>query len=202
MSLFCSCIVVGGCTADDDLTRLDLDVFRDNKTGKLVFVGKPTKITDGDTIVLADFVKIRMNGMDAPESKQTCTDENGDEYNCGHAATEHLKQIIGTDKVRCKMHKYDRYGRYLMTCYKPDGTDIHAQMVHDGYAVVSTYDPETYLDAEQYAINNALGIHKGRFRHPHCFRHQKKQDWTVKNLCDYNRYYIGWDSMNMEPSAD
>ena len=181
--------------ANIDWTRLDLAIYKNNKTRKKMFEGKPTKITDGDTIILADIIKVRMEGMDAPESKQTCINDKGKEYACGKLATEHLQKIIGTKKVRCEMHSYDRYGRYLMTCYKMDGTDIHAQMIKDGYAVVSTYGPETYLAQEKYAIQNKLGFHNGKLRHPHCFRHQKKQDWTVKGLCENNKYYFGWSEI-------
>lgn len=196
------CIIAGNCKADDELTRLDLDIFKDNKTGEMVFVGKPTKITDGDTIILANIIKIRMDGIDAPETKQKCLDDTGNEYDCGKLATEHLKQIIGDDRVYCKMHKYDRFGRYIMTCYKSDNTDIHAQMIKDGHAVVSTYGPETYLEQENYARQNGLGIWQGKIRHPHCFRHQKKQDWTVNNLCDNGKYYVGWENINTNPVTD
>jgi len=184
--------------ANVDWTRLDLAIYKNNKTRKKIFEGRPTKISDGDTIVLAEIIKIRMEGIDAPESKQTCINDKGVEYSCGKLATEHLHKIIGKGKVRCEMHSYDRYGRYLMTCYKMDGTDIHAQMIKDGYAVVSTYGPETYLAQEKYAIQNKLGFHKGKFRHPHCFRHQKKQDWTVKGLCEGNKYYPGWEKLGIK----
>ena len=194
---FVSAVSAGCATANAKLVQLDLKVFKNTDTNELVFEGKPTKITDGDTITLAEIIKIRMNGIDAPESKQRCLDENDKEYNCGALATEHLKQIIDKDKVRCTMHKYDRYGRFIMTCRKPNGEDIHAQMVRDGYAVISTYDPELYLAEEQYARENKRGIWRGKFRHPHCFRHQKKQDWTVPNLCENNKYYP--DSPAIQP---
>lgn len=188
------CLCVGACSPDDngDLSRLDLDVFHDNKTGGLYVVGRPSKITDGDTIVLANIIKIRMNGIDAPEHNQTRIDENGSEYPCGQHATEHLKQIIGTDRVQCRMHKYDRYGRCLMTCYKSDGTDINARMVRDGYAFVSTYNPDIYLMHETYARENNQGLWRGRMRHPHCVRHQTRTDKKTKTLCPQNKYYTGW----------
>lgn len=202
LSLLFICVVAGSCKADDELIRLDLEIFKENKTGKLVFVGKPTKITDGDTIVLANIIKIRMDGIDAPETKQKCLDDAGKEYDCGKKATEHLKQIIGGDRLHCKLHKYDRFGRYIMTCYKSDNTNIHAQMIKDGYAVVSTYGAEKYLEQEMYARQNGLGVWKGKIRHPHCFRHQKKKDWSVKNLCDNGKYYVGWKSMKAKSSVD
>lgn len=109
-------------------------------------------------------------------------------------ATRHLRNIIGSEPVKCRMHKMDRYGRYLMTCHKPDGTDIHAQMVRYGYATVSTFDPDKYLSAENDARENNRGLWRGLFRHPYCFRHQKRQDWTIRAMCDNEKYYMGWDT--------
>ena len=190
LSIMCMGLCICGCS-DTNLSRIDLQIFQDKKTGAIIFAGRPTKITDGDTIVLANSIKIRMAGIDAPESRQQCADEKGNEYACGDAATRHLMQIIGDGRVQCALHGSDRYGRYLMTCYKPDGTDIHAQMVRDGYAVVSTYDPDIYLGAENEARENKRGIWRGTFHHPHCYRHRKKQNWTVRGLCDGD--YTGWD---------
>ena len=57
-------------------------------------IGK-AKITDGDTIVIDD-IRIRFTGSDAPESyffgkTQTCIDGEGQEWECGKAATQKLK---------------------------------------------------------------------------------------------------------------
>lgn len=194
LSIICMGMCICSCSeTDTNLSRMDLQILQDKKTGAITFIGRPTKITDGDTIVMAKSIKIRMAGIDAPESKQRCTDENGIEYACGEMATEHLRNIIGNEPVKCTMHKNDRYGRFLMTCYKPDGADIHAQMVRDGYAVVSTYEPDAYLTEENNARENKRGIWRGMFRHPHCYRHSKKQNWSVPGLCDDNKYYRGWD---------
>ncbi|MBD5388829.1 thermonuclease family protein [bacterium] len=188
------CVGLGACSeSDTDLSRMDLKIFQDNKTGAMIFSGRPTKITDGDTIVLAGVLKIRMAGIDAPESRQRCVDENGVEYACGKMATQHLRQIIGAARVQCRLHGNDRYGRYIMTCHKPDGTDIHEQMVRDGYAVVSTYGPDTYLAAETAARDNKRGLWRGAFGHPYCFRHQKTSGDMFRVLCADNKYYRGWD---------
>ena len=48
------------------------------------------KIIDGDTIIL-NAEKIRFYGIDTPEVKQKCTDNNGQSYSCGIQATLELK---------------------------------------------------------------------------------------------------------------
>ena len=69
-------------------------------------------IVDGDTIWISD-TKIRLWGIDAPETKQTCTRE-GKPWRCGQAATETLRQFIGTSTVTCEDHGKDRYGRLII----------------------------------------------------------------------------------------
>ena len=83
-------------------------------------IGK-AKITDGDTIVI-EGIKIRFTGSDAPESyffgkTQTCLDASGEEWECGKAATEKLRQLINNQIVRCSDEGKDRYGRTLGICY-------------------------------------------------------------------------------------
>ena len=77
-------------------------------------VGK-AKITDGDTIVIND-VRIRFTGSDAPESyffgkTQTCLDAEGQEWECGKAATVKLKELVNNQEVRCSDEGKDRYGK-------------------------------------------------------------------------------------------
>jgi len=59
-------------------------------------VGKP-RIIDGDTIVIAD-KRIRLHGIDAPESKQTCQTKKGKNWNCGAAATRALAAMLDSFK--------------------------------------------------------------------------------------------------------
>lgn len=45
-------------------------------------LGGVPKIVDGDTLEVAG-TRVRFYGVDAPESKQLCTDKGGKEYTCG-----------------------------------------------------------------------------------------------------------------------
>ena len=55
-------------------------------------------ITDGDTIKIIN-KRIRLHGIDAPESKQLCK-KNSKEYRCGIIATEALVKKINKNQVR------------------------------------------------------------------------------------------------------
>ena len=55
--------------------------------------GKP-RIVDGDTIHINQ-TKIRLHGIDAPETKQECYRVDGSPYRCGEASTDALRVLIG-----------------------------------------------------------------------------------------------------------
>ena len=67
------------------------------------------KIIDGDTIHIKSN-KIRLHGIDAPETKQTCKIDNEDWY-CGKQSTKELKNLISNQKVECIANDVDRYNR-------------------------------------------------------------------------------------------
>ncbi len=53
--------------------------------------------------------RIRLNSIDAPETKQLCKRGNGSEYQCGDMATFALAEIIETHWITCKGEIRDRY---------------------------------------------------------------------------------------------
>ena len=58
------------------------------------------KIIDGDTIIFNE-KKIRLFGIDAPETNQYCFDKKKIEYSCGLNSTKALIQFV---KTRCEAH--------------------------------------------------------------------------------------------------
>ena len=85
------------------------------------------RIVDGDTIWIGD-VKIRLHGIDAPESRQECTGRDGESHRCGEAATEALRALTGSQPVRCEGGTYDRYKRLIASCYTGN-IDLDAELV-------------------------------------------------------------------------
>lgn len=78
-------------------------------------------VIDGDTIEVHGN-RIRLNGIDAPESDQTCA-LAGETYRCGQQAALFLDGMIGRRQVNCKPLSKDRYGRTIATC-ELDGQDL------------------------------------------------------------------------------
>ena len=128
-------------------------------------IGK-AKITDGDTIVIDD-IRIRFTGSDAPESyffgkTQTCIDGVGQEWECGNAATEKLKQLINNQTVRCTDEGKDRYGRTLGICYVGE-MDLQAEMVKSGMAVAYLRYSDRYEQEQNFAKKVKAGMWGGEF---------------------------------------
>lgn len=133
------------------------------------------RIVDGDTIVL-DGIKIRLKGIDAPESKQECISYSGAKKRtkipCGEMATTELKAIIGKNKINCSNEGKDMYSRQLSYCYVGD-LNINEEMVRRGYAVAAIkYDKSFKLD-EKIAKSTKEGLWAGEFEDPEKWRRKK-----------------------------
>jgi endonuclease YncB( thermonuclease family) len=90
-------------------------------------------VIDGDTIEIRG-QRIRLFGIDAPESRQACTDQAGASYRCGQKAAQALDYRISDGVVRCEPKDRDRYGRVVAVC-RAYGEDLSAWMAGLGWAL-------------------------------------------------------------------
>jgi endonuclease YncB( thermonuclease family) len=134
------------------------------------FVGR-AHVIDGDTITIGD-VHIRLQGIDAPESDQTCTDKDGASYRCGLLATAVLEEEIAGRAVTCFAIDTDRYGRTIASC-EVNGRDLGDAMVRRGFAVAYRRYSTKYEAAEVEAKEARRGIWAGGFEMPEQWRHRK-----------------------------
>jgi endonuclease YncB( thermonuclease family) len=121
-------------------------------------------IVDGDTLHLND-TKIRLHGIDAPETRQECRRGNGTPYRCGGAATEALRALVGSQPVRCEGSTHDRYRRLIGVCYA-NGVNLNAEMVRQGWALAYRRYSEDYVSAEDEAHAAKRGMWAGEFDRP------------------------------------
>jgi endonuclease YncB( thermonuclease family) len=109
-------------------------------------------VTDGDTIKLSG-TTWRLWGIDAPESKQWCSD-----YPAGVLATDTLVKLMKGKTIACEDCGLDRYGRTIGLC-RADGDDLSAAMVRLGMAWAFVRYSRDYVELEQRARAEGLGVH-------------------------------------------
>jgi endonuclease YncB( thermonuclease family) len=132
-------------------------------------VGKAWVI-DGDTIDISGS-RLRLQGIDAPESNQTCTDAGNRAWQCGRAATRELTELIAGRPLKCEALGLDHYRRVLAVCALPDGSDVNAWMVRQGWALA--YYSAAYRSEEAQAHAAKRGIWSGSFMPPWEWRHRR-----------------------------
>jgi endonuclease YncB( thermonuclease family) len=133
------------------------------------------RIIDGDTIDIAG-TRIRLAGIDAPESDQTCTDAGNRVWRCGRAATQVLVEHLAQRPLKCQASGLDRYRRVLAVCALPDGSDVNAWMVRQGWALA--YYSAAYRAEEADARAAKRGIWASRFIPPWEWRHRHLHWWA------------------------
>lgn len=129
-------------------------------------------VLDGDTIEISG-TRIRLHGIDAPEQDQTCTDVSGKAWACGRAATRELRAHVRGQELRCSGRAVDRFGRVVAVCLLPDGSDINAWMVQQGWAVAYGF-ARLYESEETQAQEARRGIWAGSFMLPSQWRQQQR----------------------------
>ena len=129
-------------------------------------------VIDGDTIEIHK-QRIRLHGIDAPESRQPCW-RDGKEWRCGPSAANALARKIGRASVTCEVKNYDRYKRAVARCLKGD-TDLGEWMVERGHAVAYPQYSKAYLPAEARARRAERGLWTGEFELPWEWRKAKNK---------------------------
>jgi micrococcal nuclease len=98
-------------------------------------------VVDGDTIVVAGGTRVRLIGVDTPETK----DPRKPVQCFGREAAAHTASLLesGTPvRLVFDVERLDRYGRTLAYVYRrADGLFVNAALVADGYALVATFPP-------------------------------------------------------------
>lgn len=137
-------------------------------------VGRASVI-DGDTISIHG-TRIRLDGVDAPESWQTCHDAAGKLYRCGARAAEALDALLAASRpTRCRQVDTDRYGRVVAECLRADGKSVNAWLVLNGFAIdFRRYSRGRYLPEQSEAQRHKRGVWRGTFVNPDDYRRVKR----------------------------
>ena len=124
------------------------------------------KIVDGDTFWADDGspkgIKVRLIGIDAPESRKSFKKEVG-VY--GKESKAYLTKLLKGKKVKLvyDIDPLDQYGRTLAYAYLEDGTFVNANLIKNGYAIILTIPPnikfaDHFYNLQQKARTSKKGL--------------------------------------------
>jgi len=136
-------------------------------------VSGSARVIDGDTLDIAG-ERVRLEGIDAPETAQTCHRHFVGTWACGRAASKAIKRLIAGREVSCQSRGTDKYGRILGVCHVA-GRDINAEMVREGFAWAFVKYSQSYVREEAAARAARLGIWQGAAEPAWVFR---KKRWA------------------------
>jgi endonuclease YncB( thermonuclease family) len=125
-------------------------------------------VIDADTLDIRS-ERIRLVGVDAPESGQKCKDANGALVRCGSTAANALDAWINRNPVTCISEGKDRYQRILGKC-SVRGQSIQDWLVRNGHAIAYRAYSTEFVSAEIAAREAKAGIWAGAFVMPSDWR--------------------------------
>jgi endonuclease YncB( thermonuclease family) len=140
-------------------------------------------IIDGDTLEVHG-TRIRLWGIDAPESSQLCRGDDSLQYRCGAKAANDLDAFIAARPVKCSPISLDRYGRTVASCFV-DGTDLAQWLVSNGLALDwQQYSKGRYQQAQHEAEHASRGIWAGSYVEPWLYRACVREGGRPGNCSD------------------
>jgi endonuclease YncB( thermonuclease family) len=118
------------------------------------------EIVDANTFRVSR-TKLRLWGVDAPESGQVSLNAAGNRYLCGSKAALALADWIGRRRLSCQQRDTDRYGRPVASCTLA-GEDVAGWLARQGWARdYPRYSRGAYAHQEQHARDARRGIWQG-----------------------------------------
>ncbi len=147
-------------------------------TPALADVTGTARVIDGDTLEIQG-QRIRLHGIDAPESRQLCR-LAGKPWICAKDAANALAEKIGRRAVTCEERDRDRYGRIVAKC-SVASEDIGSWMVRQGLALAYRRYSYNYVDEEAGAQAARRGIWASEFVKPWEWRRGKQLESAPPN---------------------
>ena len=161
------------------------------------------RVVDGDTIVL-NGIKIRLEGIDAPESDQLCLDDKAQRWTCGITARDRLDQKIGGSEITCSTTGKDKYRRELATC-RLGSENLNRWLVREGLALSFIRYSHVYDGDEAFAREKQFGLWSGAFIAPWDWRHRNRKTVILGALSvpiDAQKILLSAASAAEAPSPD
>jgi endonuclease YncB( thermonuclease family) len=120
-------------------------------------------VIDGDTIEIHG-QRIRLDGIDAPETRQICLDSETRPYRCGQRAALALADWVGRKTVACEPTGKS-WGRVVAIC-RAAGEDLGAWLARSGWGLPDPRFSQRYAPLAAEARTARAGIWSGVFVEP------------------------------------
>lgn len=130
-------------------------------------------VLDGDTVRIGE-TRVRLEGIDAPESDQICMDGSDRVWSCGIAARDALAARIVRQALQCTISGSDAYDRKLGNCAIA-GESLNAWMVKEGFALAYRKYSHAYIAQEDEARAAGRRLWAGAFIPPWEWRRRGPQ---------------------------
>lgn len=118
-------------------------------------VSGPLRVIDGDTFDVGG-ERIRLFGVDAPETGQPCVTARGP-IDCGDWVADQITARFGGQHTTCQGRERDRYNRLVATC-QIGALDLAREIVSAGWARAFLFYSEEYAADEKAAAVARRGI--------------------------------------------
>jgi endonuclease YncB( thermonuclease family) len=126
-------------------------------------------VVDGDTLEIHG-TRIRLWGIDAPESSQLCRGEDSLQYRCGAKTANDLDAFIARRLVSCIPISRDQYRRTVASC-SVAGTDLAGWLVGNGLALDwPQYSKGKFDTIQREAEHAGRGMWAGSYVEPWLYR--------------------------------
>jgi endonuclease YncB( thermonuclease family) len=143
------------------------------------------RVIDGDTLGLGQN-RVRLFGIDAPESAQECKDAKGVTWACGRSAKRALERLTAGQTVTCRGRDRDDYGRLLAVCSTSRG-EINSALVRQGFAWAFERYSDAYVGTEAEAKAARRGVFAAANEPPWEFRAHRWEGATQRAEVDKQR---------------
>jgi micrococcal nuclease len=117
------------------------------------------RVVDGDTVILETIGRVRLIGVDTPESVHPRKPVQA----FALEASAFLKKLLTGKGVRLEYDqtRKDRYRRTLAYLFLPDGTFVNEEIIRQGYGFAYTRYPFRYIERFRQREREARDRHVG-----------------------------------------
>ncbi|MBN1574511.1 MAG: thermonuclease family protein, partial [Deltaproteobacteria bacterium] len=134
-----------------------------------------TRVIDGDTIVLDGGERVRLIGVDTPETVHPTKPVQ----KFGVEASDFTKWLVEGKRVTLEydQDRKDKYGRTLAYVYLENGTMVNAEIIRRGYGFAYTKYPFKYMEEFRQYERDARETGRGLWA-----KETKKQNKVAPNV--------------------